>query len=243
MHINKISNIVIIGASGSIGSAFVREFIKIDNTKIYALSRSDTNLNNPKVINYHIDIEDEQTIIKAANFITEEVSSINIIILATGALCTGEITPEKSLKQLSINNFNKLFAINTIGPAMVAKYFIPKLNKNCRTIFAAISARVGSITDNKKGGWYSYRASKAALNMIIKNLSIETSRTHPSSIVTMLHPGTVNSRLSAPFQNSVKLETIFSPEESVIKMLKVIDGLTPADSGKFFSWDGKQIEF
>ena len=149
--IDNILNIVIIGASGSIGSAFVREFIKIDNTKIYALSRSEVNFNNPKVINYHIDIEDEQTIIKAANFITEEVSSLDIIILATGALSIGEITPEKSLKQLSINNFNKLFAINTIGPAMVAKYFVPKLNKNSRTIFAAISARVGSITDNKKG--------------------------------------------------------------------------------------------
>ena len=241
--IDNILNIVIIGASGSIGSAFVREFIKIDNTKIYALSRSEVNFNNPKVINYHIDIEDEQTIIKAANFITEEVSSLNIIILATGALSIGEITPEKSLKQLSINNFNKLFAINTIGPAMVAKYFVPKLNKNSRTIFAAISARVGSITDNKKGGWYSYRASKAALNMIVRNISIETSRTNPKAIVTMLHPGTVDSRLSAPFHNSVMPETIFSPEESVVKMLKVIDSLTPEDSGKFFSWDGKQIEF
>lgn len=126
---------------------------------------------------------------------------------------------------------------------MVAKYFVPKLNKNSRTIFAAISARVGSITDNKKGGWYSYRASKAALNMIIKNLSIETSRTNPKAIVTMLHPGTIDSRLSAPFHNSVMPETIFSPEESVVKMLKVIDSLTPEDSGKFFSWDGKQIEF
>jgi NAD(P)-dependent dehydrogenase (short-subunit alcohol dehydrogenase family) len=241
--IDKILNIVIIGASGSIGSAFVREFIKIDNTKIYALSRSEINFKNPKVTHYHIDIEDEQTIIKAANFIMEEVSSIDTIILATGALCIGKITPEKSLKQLSINNFKKLFAINTIGPAMVAKYFVPKLNKNSRTIFAAISARVGSITDNKKGGWYSYRASKAALNMIIKNLSIETSRTKPSSIVTILHPGTVDSRLSAPFHNNVRPETILSPEESVVKMLEVIDSLTPEDSGKFFSWNGKQIEF
>jgi len=241
--IDKISNIVVIGASGSIGSAFVREFIKIDNTRIYALSRSGTNFNNPKVVNYHIDIEDEQTIIRAINFITQEVNTIDIVIVATGALCIGEITPEKSIKQLSINNFNKLFAINTIGPAIVAKHFIPKLDKEHRTIFAAISARVGSIGDNKKGGWYSYRASKAALNMIMKNISIETSRTHPKCIVTMLHPGTVNSPLSSPFRSNLIAENIFTPAESVIRMIRVIDTLTPSDSGGFFSWERKQIEF
>ena len=168
---------------------------------------------------------------------------MDAVIIATGTLCIGEIRPEKSLKQLSIDNFSKIFAINTIGPAIVAKYFAPKLDKNSRTIFAAISARVGSISDNVKGGWYSYRASKAALNMIMKNLSIEIKRTHPNAIVTMLHPGTVDSPLSVPFQSGSLLNTLFTPGESVVKMLKVLDNLTPADSGKFFSWNGQEIEF
>ena len=131
--------------------------------------------------------------------------------------------------------------VSLIGPALVAQAFLPKLAKNKKTIFAALSARVGSISDNRLGGWHSYRASKAALNMLIKNFSIEVARKNKQAIIVGLHPGTVDSRLSKPFQKNVKPEHLFSADYSAKKLLQVIDQLTVKDSGGCFAWDGKKI--
>ena len=124
---------------------------------------------------------------------------------------------------------------------MVAKNFLPKLAKDQRAVFAALSARVGSISDNQLGGWYSYRASKAALNMIIKNLSIEMKMRYKQTIIVGLHPGTVDSRLSKPFQANVPAGKLFTADYAVAKMLEVINTLTPENSGKCYAWDGKEI--
>lgn len=124
---------------------------------------------------------------------------------------------------------------------MVAKHFLPKLAKDQRAVFAALSARVGSISDNQLGGWYSYRASKAALNMIIKNLSIEMKMRYKQAIIVGLHPGTVDSRLSKPFQANVPAGKLFTADYAVAKMLEVINTLTPENSGKYYAWDGKEI--
>ena len=125
---------------------------------------------------------------------------------------------------------------------MVAKHFLPKLNKENRSIFAALSARVGSISDNQLGGWYAYRTSKAALNMVIKNAAIEIGRLNKKAIIVGLHPGTVDSNLSMPFQGNVPDGKLFTPEYSVQKLLQVLTNLTSEQSGKCFAWDGTEVK-
>ena len=164
------------------------------------------------------------------------------MIVATGILFDGNITPEKSLRELSAKKFLRLFEVNTILPALIAKHFLPKLNKQDRSIFAAISARVGSVSDNKLGGWYSYRASKSGLNMIIKNAAIEINRQNKNAIIVGLHPGTVDSNLSKPFQGNVPDGKLFTPDYSVKRLLHVLGNLTPESSGRCFSWDGKEVQ-
>ena len=137
----------------------------------------------------------------------------------------------------------ELFKVNAIGPANVAKAFLPRMRRGSKTVFAALSARVGSIGDNRLGGWVSYRSSKAALNMILKTLSIEHARRFPEAVIAGLHPGTVDSSLSAPFQRRVPEGKLFSPAQSVGYLLTVIDRLAPEDSGGFFAWDGTAIDY
>ena len=131
--------------------------------------------------------------------------------------------------------------VNTIGPTLVGKYFIPFLRKDARSVFAFLSARVGSISDNKLGGWYSYRASKTALNQIIKNFSIEVKRSNANAIFVGLQPGTVKSYLSKPFEKNVKADKLFTPDYSAEKLLDVISNLTNENSGKVYAWDGEEI--
>ena len=166
---------------------------------------------------------------------------LDMVIVATGILHEGEMMPEKSLKDLNAEKFHRLFEVNTIAPILIAKHFLPKLNRETRSIFAALSARVGSISDNHLGGWYSYRASKAALNMVIKNLAIEISRSNKKAIIVGLHPGTVDSNLSKPFQRNVPQRKLFKSEYSTQKLLEVLANLTSKQSGKCFAWDGKEI--
>ena len=164
------------------------------------------------------------------------------MIVATGILYDNNIMPEKSLRDLSTEKFMHLFEVNTILPALIAKHFLPKLNRQTRSVFTALSARVGSISDNRLGGWYAYRASKSGLNMIIKNAAIEIGRQNKKAIIVGLHPGTVDSNLSKPFQSNVPDGKLFTSDYSVKMLLGVLDHLTPKSSGKCFSWDGKEVE-
>ncbi|MEG1029691.1 MAG: SDR family NAD(P)-dependent oxidoreductase, partial [Brevundimonas sp.] len=164
----------------------------------------------------------------------------SLIVAATGVLHSGQ-TPERSWRELTAEHLMRDYRINAVGPALAARHFLPLLPRGQRAVFAALSARVGSISDNRLGGWHSYRASKAALNMILKTLSVELARTHPQAVVAGLHPGTVDTALSAPFQRGVKPDKLFSPAFSAARLLAVIEGLTPADSGGVFAWDGAQI--
>ena len=191
---------------------------------------------------FFIDIEDEESIKSAANKASKDVK-IDMVIVATGMLHDANINPEKSLRDLSKEKFHQLFSINTIAPAIIAKHFLPKLNKDSKSIFAALSARVGSISDNQLGGWYSYRASKSALNMVLKNASIEIGRSNKTAIVVGLHPGTVDSELSKPFQNAVSKEKLFTAKYSVQKLLEVMDSLTPSDSGDILDFNRIKIDF
>ncbi|MGB1077439.1 MAG: SDR family NAD(P)-dependent oxidoreductase, partial [Bdellovibrionales bacterium] len=167
----------------------------------------------------------------------------DLVILATGILHQGALVrPEKSLKDIDPICFADVFLANTIGPSLVMKYFLPHMNKERKSVFAVLSARVGSISDNQLGGWYSYRSSKAALNMMVKTASIEMARSNQNLCVVGLHPGTVDTDLSRPFQKNVSEEQLFSPEQSSRHLLDVIDGLSSEQTGQLFAWDGKEIQ-
>jgi NAD(P)-dependent dehydrogenase (short-subunit alcohol dehydrogenase family) len=166
---------------------------------------------------------------------------VHQIIVTTGMLHDDAQQPEKSWRALSANDLARSFAINSIAPLMVIKALLPLVPRNERTVIAALSARVGSISDNRTGGWYGYRASKAALNQLIRTLAIELSRSHPDLICVTLHPGTVDTGMSKPFQHGVIPEKLFTAEFSAKSMLAVLDGLTPLQSGRIFAWDGQEI--
>jgi len=192
---------VIIGAGGSIGRAFCEYYAnQSPDNEVHAFSRQDIDPFLQVNVTHHIlDYADETQIESAANVVAKD-SPLDCVIVATGILhdegAVPAIKPEKNLRQLSEAQFQAVFAANTITPALIAKHFIPKLNRTSTSVFAALSARVGSISDNELGGWYSYRASKAALNMLIKTGAIETKRTNKQAIIIGLHPGTVDSPLS-----------------------------------------------
>ncbi|MGZ9100260.1 MAG: SDR family NAD(P)-dependent oxidoreductase [Brevundimonas sp.] len=221
---------VVIGATGGLGRAVTRALAASGRyIAVHALSRSGTGL----------DLEDEASIAAAAAQVADGPAP-SLVFVATGVLHHG-FEPERSWRALDADHMLRDYRINAIGPALVARHFLPLLPRDRPAIFSALSARVGSIGDNRLGGWHSYRASKAALNMLLRNLAVEMGRTHPQAVVAGLHPGTVDTGLSAPFQRGVKPETLFTADYSAERLLAVIDGLTPADSGGVFAWDGARI--
>jgi NAD(P)-dependent dehydrogenase (short-subunit alcohol dehydrogenase family) len=228
-----MSQAVIIGTSGGIGAALARA---VRASKAYdtcwSVSRSAP---APDLATdwLALDLTDEASIAEAA----QKCRDVRLVIVATGELKS----PEKTYLALDPEALTRAFQINTIGPALVAKHFAPLVPRSGRSVFAVLSARVGSIGDNRLGGWYGYRASKAALNQVIRTLAVEQTRSRPDNICVALHPGTVDTALSQPFQSGTPAEKLFSPERAARDLLKVMDGLTPADTGGFFAWDGQAI--
>ena len=237
------ANVVIVGASGGIGGAFVDRLAGDSRvSKVFAFSRSPIDVSADKTVWHAIDIEREESIRAAAESLDD--CALDLVIVAAGILHEGDsLRPETSFRKLALANMAKVFAVNTIGPTLVAKHFLPRLRARSKTVFAALSARVGSIRDNRLGGWSSYRASKAALNMYMKTIALEQTRRRPQSIVVSLHPGTVATGLSAPFTRRASDRKIFTPDQSAGYLLGVINGLTAGDSGGFFAWDGQTIEY
>ncbi|USE34239.1 SDR family NAD(P)-dependent oxidoreductase [Endozoicomonas sp. SCSIO W0465] len=236
-------NVAVIGASGAIGKAMIHLLDQVAKVnRIYAFSRSGVALDPANKTDFqYMDLLDESSIANGAEQIADP---LDLVIITTGILHEGEsLKPEKCIKDFQPDHFARIFAINTTGPAMVAKYFLPKVARNRKNVFAVLSGRVGSISDNQLGGWYAYRASKAALNMIIKTLAIEIARKNKSSIIVGLHPGTVDSRLSMPFQSGVPEGKLFSADFAAEQLLKVIDQLSPGDSGHMVAWDGERLPF
>jgi len=186
-----------------------------------------------------VDLEDEAGIAKAAELAAAQPFATRFVFDATGVLHGEDLAPEKSLRDLSIDALARSFAVNAIGPALLMKHFLPLLPREGRAVFATLSARVGSIGDNRLGGWYGYRASKAALNQFVRTAAVELRRTRPQAICVALHPGTVATRLSAPFAKS-GLE-VRAPETAAKDLLDVIGRLTPAMSGGFFDQRGETI--
>lgn len=238
------SRAAVIGASGGIGRAIVHRLADSENIRsVHALSRRDLDWDSEKIVPGHIDIEDERSIRDAAETAAEG-DAIDLVVVTTGMLGDGaEIKPEKAMREIDPAALEKLYRVNAVGPALVAKHFLPRLRKRSRSVFAALSARVGSISDNRLGGWYGYRASKSALNMLLKTLAIEHARQWPESIVVGLHPGTVDTSLSRPHTGRTPKDKLFSAEQSADYLLSVIDQVGPDDSGRVFAWDGSRVEY
>lgn len=234
--------VAVIGATGAIGGALVTRLSEMPEVEtIYALQRRDKTWNTSKVTALFMDLLVEDSIRDAAQQIEPP---LHLVIVASGVLHNDAgLKPEKCIKDFNGDDFAQVFAINTTGPALVAKYFLPKLARHQKAVFAALSARVGSINDNALGGWYAYRASKAALNMIIRNLSIETRRMDPQAIVMALHPGTVDSPLSAPYQQRVPEGKLFTPDKAAASLLERINNATENDSGHIIAWDGEVLPY
>lgn len=224
---------IVIGASGGIGSALLERITGDARfTEVFALSRSGP---------IAIDLLDQASIAQAAGIIAQSGLPARLIIDATGALEGEGCVAEKSLRQLDATAMANAFAINAIGPALLLNYFHALMPRDGRSVFATLSARVGSIGDNKLGGWFSYRASKAALNQIVRTAAVELRRTRPQAVCVALHPGTVATRLSSKYANAA--HDVQTPAVAAGRLLDVIDRLTPADSGGFFDHRGEVIEW
>lgn len=234
----QIERAVVVGASGGIGRALA---IKLADrgAVVHALSRGGV-AKDAKLTAGTIDTENEASIADAASAL-HAAGPLDLVVVATGLLHAEGVAPEKSYRQISGASFERYFAVNATGPALVARHFLPLLRKDRASVFAALSARVGSIGDNRLGGWYGYRASKAALNMIVKTLAVELSRTHPQAICVALHPGTVETNLSRPFQRGVPADKLFPADTAAKHLLDVITSLSASDSGNIFAWDGTTI--
>ena len=252
--VNDRKNLAIIGASSTIAQAYI-EFLCSSAQpmfNIYAFSRHfDTSTQQrlsiyPQVHLQKLDYEDEEAI---ANHASQKGDHFwDRVLVFLGSLGTDpkenlqeDFSPEKSLSQIEYHKFQRSFWVNTILPCMLAKYFMPQLKKNVSSKFMFLSARVGSISDNRLGGWYAYRSAKAALNMFIKSSSIELARTHKDAVVVGYHPGTVRSGLSAPFLQVNHKHIAFDPLQAAEYLHDILETLHLECSGKVIDWDGKEI--
>jgi NAD(P)-dependent dehydrogenase (short-subunit alcohol dehydrogenase family) len=225
---------VVLGANGGLGSAFVRALA--ERAQVYALARTAPVVGG-SVVPITCDPLDETSLAAAAAQLRAD-GPVHLVIVTTGYLSSA---PEKSWRHLDAAKLAKFFAINSIAPALAAKHLLPLLPRQGKSAFAALSARVGSISDNQSGGWHGYRAAKAALNMLLKNFAIELARTHPDALCVGLHPGTVDTAMSKPFQANVPAHKLFTPDQSAAYLLRVLDQLSAQDSGNVFAWDGARI--
>ena len=246
---------LIIGGTGGIGQAMVQQLVTAtaneqdDNNRIQVFAtyhRSVPDFEADNLYWLQMDVSDESSIKQAADDIKQQSTHLNWVINCVGLLHTESAQPEKALRQVETGFFLQNMQINALAGLLIAKHIRPLLAKAERSadkpaIFATISARVGSISDNQLGGWYSYRMSKAALNMGMKNLSIEWARSLKDVCIVVMQPGTVNTQLSAPFQGNVADGQLFSPAYSAECLLEVLSGMSADKSGSFIDWAGESI--
>ncbi|WP_420407090.1 SDR family NAD(P)-dependent oxidoreductase [Hoeflea sp.] len=222
---------VVIGDSGGIGSAMSEALAESDSfARVLGFSRT----SDPA-----LDLLDEASIETAARTVKDTGIDLRLVFDATGFLHGNSFGPEKSLSALDPAHMAHAFAINAAGPMLLMKHFLPLLPRTGKSVFATLSARVGSIGDNALGGWYSYRASKAALNQFVHSAAIELKRRTPEAVCVALHPGTVETRLSGGFARQGL--DVRQPAEAAALLINVIDGLSPDQSGEFFDYGGTQV--
>lgn len=230
----------VFGSTGGIGRALCEGLAAHGVEVIHAGSRQGEAPAGGRFRPFAFDLADEASIAAAAEAMRAEPPEW--VIVATGVLTLPDGTgPERSYKRIDAGAMAEVFARNTIGPALIAKHMLPLMPRSQPFVFAALSARVGSISDNRLGGWHSYRASKAALNMLLKNFALEMARTHPLGVVAGLHPGTVDSALSQPFQSNLPDGQLTAPGDAAADLLAVLARLGPEDSGRVFDFRGQEV--
>ncbi len=227
---------LVFGAGGGIGAAFAAELGA--HPRVAAVHAAARSAAPP----WAFDLKDEASI-EAVAKAAAAGGPLDLVLVATGALHGPALRPEKTWRSLDAAALAEAFAINATGPALIAKHTLGLLRRDAKSAFACLSARVGSIEDNRLGGWHAYRASKAALNMLVRTCAVELRQRNPVALCVALHPGTVDTRLSQPFQAGVDPDKLFTPARSARALLGVLDRLSPADSGRLFAWDGQPIPF
>ena len=247
-----MTNALVQGASGGIGFAYVQHLLarpQID--RVFATCRKPEGSERlqetarsaeGRLRLIPCDIRDPASIAAMKDIVRTDTDRLDLLVNASGVLhdATG-LTPERRFEHINIDHLQSLFAVNAFGPLLVAQHLYPLMTHGERATMVHLSARVGSIQDNQLGGWYGYRASKAALNQFVRTMAIELRRKSKQLICIAMHPGTVDTGLTKPFQRSAKV--LFTPDDAVNRMMTVIDGLTPSDSGRFFAYDGASIEW
>jgi NAD(P)-dependent dehydrogenase (short-subunit alcohol dehydrogenase family) len=244
-------SVLIAGASSGIGLAMLRRLLEDCHVaRIFAVSRfalrSDAlgllrEAHGEKLIALDADITDESALARLCRDVSAHTPSLDWVINAVGLLHDETVQPEKSLEQITKANLERVFALNAFAPILLARTLMPLLCRGQAAVFASLSARVGSIGDNRSGGWYAYRASKAAQNQLMKTLAIELARRNPHACCLALHPGTVDTPLSSPFQARVPPGRLFTADRAAGQLLAIIAGSTARDSGRFIAWDGTDV--
>jgi NAD(P)-dependent dehydrogenase (short-subunit alcohol dehydrogenase family) len=243
---------LVIGASRGIGLEFTRQLLSAGKVgRVFAVSRTSQSADGLLALKegfgdrlnlLNADVSDESSLEVAASVLRDQDASLGLIIYTSGLLHNSDgVFPERKLTEVSLEGLRAGFEVNAFGMVLCAKHFHKFLPRKQHCVMAHLSARVGSISDNRLGGWYTYRASKSAQNMLTRNLAIELGRRNKQLVCVALHPGTVDTDLSSPFQKNVPEEKLFSTEKSVRKLLQVIEDLRPEDNGRFFAYDGSPI--
>ncbi|HSG63198.1 MAG TPA: SDR family NAD(P)-dependent oxidoreductase [Pseudomonadales bacterium] len=232
-------NVLILGGSGGIGAAFVASLCQRECVTgvVATYFRHQPSFTHPKLSWHRVDPTSEVDI--AA--LCQALGQCHWVINAVGMLHTQHHGPEKTIKRLNADFTLENFRVNTLPTMLLAKYLDKNFKGVSPALFATVSAKVGSISDNQLGGWISYRASKAALNMALKTIALEWRLRLPQVCVVAIHPGTTDTALSKPFQANVPEGKLFTPAYSVQRMLDVLDTKTPEHSGRFWSWDGSEL--
>ncbi|MEM1308371.1 MAG: SDR family NAD(P)-dependent oxidoreductase [Cyanobacteria bacterium P01_H01_bin.153] len=240
---------LVVGASQGIGLGFVQHLLSDRRiSRVFATYRRPETATGLLALQTHSHLQclplnatEEGEVAQLAAKIQAQSHRLDLAVNCVGVLHQENMQPEKSLRQIDADQLLQYFRTNSIPAVLLAKHLQTLLRQDSRTVFANLSAKIGSIEDNRLGGWYGYRASKAALNMFLKTTAIEYRRKNPQTIVVALHPGTTDTRLSAPFQRNVPPEKLFSTDRAASQLLTIVDNLTEADNGAFFSWDGSRL--
>lgn len=244
LNFSTALRVVVVGANSGVATQLIKSLVGQEEvSEIWICTRKPPNIQHEKIRHSYVDIEDEEQVKSWAAELKQAKFTPNLIVNCLGILHTDAFGPEKTWRQLDYAVMQKVFAINAFAVPMLGKYLIPLIPRDERAVFVSFSARVGSIGDNRLGGWYSYRASKTAHNMFVKTLSIEAKLKYPQFCIVAYHPGTVDTKLSKPFTKRYPPEKLFSPERAVQELCAVISKLSPEDSGAFFAWDGSRVVY
>jgi len=245
------AQVLVTGASSGIGLAVVRALLDDPGVAcVFAVARGAATsaalaalgaTHGTRLVPIVADLTCATELEAMARSVAARTDALHLVFNAAGVLHAPGLRPEKSLASLRAEALARVFALNAFAPVLLVQALLPLLRHRAPIVLASLSARVGSIGDNQLGGWYAYRASKAAQNQLFRTLAIELRRTHPNACCVLLHPGTVNTPLSQPFQGGVPAERLFTPELAARQLLAIVARLTPADSGRFLAWDGTQV--